>query len=443
MQDIDLRVKVKLNSIYSDGVVTGISKNKSLYFEIRNRANELNLKVYEYIKTLGFEYARGWKKELTDEEAKKIMKKLFHNKEVFQISDIQKKNRRLYSYLNEKAQSKGITTEALINELGFNLHKEYYPMRSIYELCKNYVVNIAELARMLGFKKQNLDQRLKTAKVLKEKFENYKLSLDDIELIKKVINERIFYYEDKENKIKIYKSINKSNNIAVVLVKHDKPSICFDLPDEISELLVKNNYDKYDEQDMDILNYVNFTYGSQDVESIDYELRNKINYRSKKLKMTIEEYRNFLGIRVENRRKYSEEDIKKILEKYLNDDGIVKIPSKSKDYIRIFKLADKRGFKSLKEFINSFGYNYERIRDMNFVKEKYIEVIKERYIVTGNRIYFSSFDPFYRKIAAYCTNNKISINNFVNKLGFKRIVNSSELPRDYVQYDWKTEELKK
>ena len=164
MQGRDLRIKIALEKIYPDKNVKGISqKDKRLYSEIRNITIERNIDLVDYVKALGFNYISGWKEELTEKEAINMLMGFFPDMKFSNISDIAK-NSVLYSYIRKMSKLLRLNTIEYLEKLGFNYEGSIntnYDIDSISRLNKDYLLNMSELARILGTSKQNLDQKIK------------------------------------------------------------------------------------------------------------------------------------------------------------------------------------------------------------------------------------------------------------------------------------------
>lgn len=452
-----------LNGLFPQKIITNITdiikKNSALYSSIKNVSKEKGIKVKDYLEELGFIYVSSRKKELTENEAVNLLNELFPKKVIKNISDITKKNSTLYNYINKISKEKDINLNDYLEELGFEYVNPSisfnYDMKAINILCKNYDVNMSELARIVGTSKQNLDNKLKSKKLIKGSYKDCEFTDKELKLIVNVIKERTHYYEDNSNEIiiKIYSSKNDIGVNAILYKENLKTKICFDLPNIIRKELDEFGFNKYQEQDMEILQII---YSEKDsievdedslihIEIGDSKIKNKLSSRAYSLNMNLKEYAQYLGVRFKSldKRKYTDEYIKKMLEKYKLDNNIVKIPSGTSDYSSIMRMAKTRGYKGLEEFIISYGFEYERIRVLDDINEKYKEIIGERYKVENNKIYINSLDPFYNRIRSYCHNHKMSLNNYIINLGFERIDNANELPENYIQYDWKVEEAER
>lgn len=442
-----------------DNITDIMKKNSALYSSIKNVSKENGIKVKDYIERLGFTYDGSRKKKLDENEAVKLLNQLFLDKSIKNISDISKNNSTLYNSISRISKEKNMDISDYLESLGFEYLNENinsnYDMKSINILCRDYDVNMSELARIVGTSKQNLDSKLKSKKIKRGSYEDCEFTDKELKLIVNVIKERVHNYEDKLNEIivRIYYGIQEVGKNAVLYKENLKTKICFDLPDIILKELDEFGFNKYQEQDMEILRMIysekNLIEVDEDgiihIEIDDSKIKNKLSSRAYFLNMNLKEYAQYLGVRFKHldKRKYTDEYIKKMLEKYKLDNNIVKIPSGTNDYSSIMRMAKTRGYNGLEEFITSYGFKYERIRVLDDINEKYKEIIMERYIVENNIIYINSLDPFYNRIRSYCRNHEISLNNYITNLGFERIDNANELPENYIQYDWKADEAER
>lgn len=454
MDEIDLRIKTKLEELYTDKKVENIlKKDKKLYYEIVKRYKKKNIDLRDYLDSLGFTYEKSWKEEYTDEKAKKILIDMFPDKLV-SISLLVKNNSALYRYINQNSKEKHIEVSEYIVELGFEdieRKNTKYDVNNIKILYMDYNVNKSELARIIGTTKQNLDQKLKSKKINNISYISDKFTDEEIDLIINVIRSRKHYYEDesKEIRIKIYHSKSNVEKYAILFKENQRIKINFDLPDIIIKEMTKYEFDKYQEQDMELLkimyqdcsieifNDEEENDGLTPIYIEDSKLRSKINSRANVLNMNLEDYAKYLGFRSLNKRTYSSEQIKELLEQYKLDNNIIKIPIQSKDYIKIFRIAKNRGYKGLEEFVKSFGFKYERIVGREDINEKYKNILEQRYIVENKKVYINSLDPFYNRIFSYSYKKNMDLNEYIKKLGFNRIISPNELPENYIQYDWK------
>lgn len=461
MEGRDLRIKLKLDKLYPNNEVVGLTrKDNKLYIEVLNEAKKKNLKVRNYIESLGFIYLSGWKEELTESEAINLLNGLFPKKVIKNISYITKKNTILYSYLNKISKEKGIKVRDCLEELGFEYFNagrdSNYDLKAIKILYRDYNVNMSELARIIGITKQNLDQKVKATRINNNSSKICEFTDEELKLIINVIKSRVHYYEDNSNKIiiKIYHGIDDIGINAILYKEHLKIKICFNLPDIIRKEIYKFEFNKYEEQDMEILKIIHseddsvkiYKEDDEDKDGLipivikDSRIKSKISYRANYLKMNLKEYSRYLGIKILDKRKYTDEYIKELLEKYQLYNNVIKIPIGTPDYIRMIRISKKRGYNGLEELITSYGFEYERIRDAGDTDKNYKEIIEKRYIVEDKKIYINSLDPFYNRICSYCYKHNTVLNDYISNLGFERIDNVNELPKNYIQYDWKTEE---
>lgn len=456
VQGRDLRIKLALERLYPDKKVKNISqKDKRLYTEIRNTIIERNIDLVNYIKSLGFDYINGWKESLTEQEAINLLNGFFPDKKISNISIISK-NSVLYSFVREKSKKMKIDTTDYLERLGFvyegNINTNY-DITALKRLNQEYSINMSELARILGTTKQNLDQKIKSKRQPTMPWQKEDFNSKEIDIITKIIKNQDHYYEDidKEIIVRIYHPLKNDGKIAILYKENETIKCKFDLPDDIMTELEKAQFDIFNEKDIEIIKTINSDQQLCQIEDnddsikilnvTDQKLKNKIIARANNLKMKYGEYLNYIGFGSLNKRKYSDKDIIDKLSKYVIHDNIVKVPVNSNDYIRFFRIAENRGYKGLEKFIEAFGFKYERIRTTEDISEIHTSIIKNSYIVYSNKIYINSLDPFYNRMCSYSYKNNISLDDYIKQLGFERIRNPKELPADYVQLDWKSNEL--
>lgn len=459
MEGWDLRIKKKLKKIYPNGIVKNITtKDSTLYHHIWEVMTKKNISLKDYIESLGFQYENGWKEELTEEEAIKFLEKLFPKKVIKNVSDIAKRNMKVYSFIKQYSKKNEINVVEYLDKIGFkyiNTNRDTkYDIKTLKKLYKEYTVNKTELSEILGTTKQNLDQKLRVKKVSKEFWQTEDFTDEEKNIIIKTIRERNYYSVDMGKFIiRIYFNKKNNGNNAVLIKNSNKIKCKFELPNEIIKEMKLYGFDKYKQQDIEILKLIysdssicqisKDENGKNTLKIIDSKLRGKINSRASCLKMKINEYVKYIGFELVNNRKYTDKDIKKLLSKYLIKDNVVKIPTESREYINIFRIYKNRGYSSLKEFITSYGYKYERIREVGDINRRYKDIIRKNYLVEDNKVYINSLDPFYSRIYAYAYKNKLSLDEYIRKLGYERISNIINLPKDYKQFDWKAEEYDK
>jgi len=462
MVGIDLRIKIALERNYPDKKVQGVAqKDNKLYREIRNTIKEKNIDMVDYIKYLGFDYISGWKDEITESEAIYLLDGLFPEKRIDSISSIAKKNASLYNFIFKSSKAIGMDTSEYLIKLGFKYYNGdinlNYDIDSLSKLNQKYIVNMSELARILGTKKQNLDQKIKSKKKIHKSWQEVGFTEEEIDLIINVIRSRNHYFEDESNGtiVRIYHSSHNDGKNAVLYKNVDNIKCSFELPDSIIMEMELTGFDKYEEQDMEILKVIysddgaceisEDEFGNKVLNVLDSKFKNKINSRLICLKLKRDEYFEKMGFKTIDRHIYTDEYIIDLLRKYIIRDNIVKIPISSKDYIKAFRIAKKRGFHGLEKFIENYGFKYERIRYMYSdidVNERYKNIIQENYIVYRNSIYINSLDPFYNRICSFAYKKNLLPDGFIKQLGYERIKNPRDLPVDFIQFDWKTDQIR-
>lgn len=401
MTGIDLRIKIALERIYPDKNVQAISqKDKKLYTEIRNIIKDKNIDMVDYIKYLGFNYISGWKEEFTESEAIYLLDVFFPEKRIDNISSLVKKNSSLYNFILKSSKEIGIDTSEYLNKLGFKYNNGNinlnYDIDSLLKLNQDYIVNMSELARLLGTTKQNLDQKLKSKKRIHNSWQEVGFSEEEIDLIINVLRSRNYFYEDKSNEIivRIYHSSRNDGKNAILYKNVDNIKCFFELPNSIIMEMKLLGFDKYEEQDMEIIKVIYSNEGACEI--FEDELGNKVlNVLDAKLSRKIQSRANWIKLK------------------------------KSEYYKKI-------------------GFECEKVKYSDTdINERYTYIIRKNYLVDKNNIYINYLDPFYNRISAFTSTKKISLDEYINKLGFQRIKTSNDLPVGFIQFDWKTDEINK
>jgi coenzyme F420-reducing hydrogenase delta subunit len=326
-----------------------------------------------------------------------------------------------------------------------DLGKLQYDINAIRKLKEEYNCNLAEMSRWFNITKQNLSQKLKTKRSLPNYWQGKELNEDELTILYRMIKNNKYYYENELIRIKIYKHNNNSFDFAIFIMHGEEIKCFFDLPKDLKERMIQQNYHKYNELDFEIINEIKnsdmITLNVRGVEelrfrSTDYPVLNsKISSRIKNSSFkSREEYFEYLGYNYVDARTLTDDEIISQLEQYrLDGTKVVHIPCNDLNHYRIANLANKKGFSSLKSFLNYYGFEYKRIRVTDF-KENAISKLKKFYLVKENKVYINSLDPMYTSLYVYALNRNKTLNELLNEWGFVRIY-KEDLPRDYEPYN--------
>lgn len=457
----DIRYKRVLEKLYPDKNVLALQeKHKSLYQEIRLYSEEKGLRVKDYIIGLGFEYTRkNQVRYYSEEELIPELQHLFPDKIFGDLKQIQDKNNDLFNSLKSISKKNKLGTYEYLFELGYVQKSDsvgesniIYDTISLLKLRNEYNFNASKLANWLSVSKQNLDHKMSRKRDFYPYWQEKELNIDDLKIINSMIDDKATFYEDSENNtiFNIYKN-NVQQDCAILIIKGEEVKCIFSIPQDLKAKLLNSGFHKYDSRDFEIqkeLNNNSDLLNIDDTGIIEIKISNKsldkritsilqsrkdTDYGSNKSK-----YLEFLGFKT-SRYKITDDEIHTILLKYRDaETNNIHIPADDAEYDRINNLAHRRGYKGIKDFIESYGYNYYRVRVTNYI-EKVTERIKQYYIVDENRIYINSTDPLYAGLTQYAMKNNMKLDELLSSIGFIRVKNN-DLPEGYRQFDWAKQE---
>ncbi len=451
--NIDKRIYLQLEKLYPDKVVTSLHKtNLSLYNEIRNYLSASDMKLGDYIESLGFTYIRR-KKEDNFEDVKIKLTDLYPDKIIKNLSKMINENSNLYSKIRNEARKNNQLPKEFLTSLGYTIYttrksKIKYDTEAIKKLKNEFHCNFSELSEIIGTSKQNLMQKT-SLKRQTPPFWKQPLTNDEVSIILEIIENQLFYQEHVELNtfFKIYKHIEIPTSFAIFIINQDTKNIkcLFELPSEVFNKLIKHKYHQYHEQDFkikeELYNHRLVTVnqlGEKEVRlSNNHNLYNKVGHRALNFfNMTRIEYIEFLGFKHVNSQIRTDEDLKSVLSRYVvKGTNYVHIPIDDENYHRMTNIAHNRGHGSLKNFIEYYGFKYKRIKRTN-TKETVIEKIKALYTLDVNKVYVSTYDPFYSNLFGYALKRNFkNVTELLKEWGFERVY-LADLPSNYQPYDW-------
>lgn len=454
-----------LKKVYPTGVIEGnLTQDKNLYYKIRSLASKRNLDIVVYLEKLGYTLENR-RVEYTEKELLAKLEEIFVDKKYNNITDIYKQDYNLYNQLNYYSKMEGLSSEAYLRKNKFyKVNKEIGNNKTkgidnatLNKLRYEYDTNMSDIATLFNTTRQNIDSRSKNIKRAVPWWHNEPFTYDEELLICKVIESKEHYYDNNDIHIRIY---NGKTNIADIIILYINTANYVKCISELSSVVVEKineyHFDKYRKADMEILKELEHDLENQlgniiivendeeeCIKLLKNELTSRIITRAKYINMPLDEYVKYLGYALDNSqgKRYSDNDIKNLLLQYQNNEGYIKIPIGTKDYIRIFRLANNRGFSSMGDFIKSLGLKYIRTTDKEIIQNKYREQLAN-YIVYENKVYLPSECPLYGNLNAYGVRNEKTLNETIEMLGYVRL-NKDDLPLNYIPYDWKVIELNK
>ncbi|MCM3317323.1 hypothetical protein M3603_11770 [Rummeliibacillus stabekisii] len=467
----DAEIKRQLLELYPSGTVHAVSIiDQTLHINIRKNAKLREKEYSQYIQELGFKYSskRKNKRVLSTEDklntlAKSLLE-IYPNGEIMNLSSA---NLKLYSKLNNTLKELNITREDFYEKynLSYYTGKEKqkdtkkkvsvkYDYTTIKELIKVFNISQLQLAKALNISRQfiNLSIKKKYNKNLSSWIVN-SMSNENLlvfeDLIKHCLNEIII---DEKKFFYIGSNLNYETPLFCFFYVEIKQNevICEclkNIPHNLSNLLKRNCYHIFKPNDLKKINsLVELNKSKKTIHELTTGEANLLNGLVRKNKIEFPNVQVFLdrfsmtNLVLKDTRALSNEKIRSLLANYyIPELDIVKIPTDNKaKYHRIRNLARNRKL-SLEEFIESFGYKYERTVTIDYDKqrEKYKEILKP-YILPDGKIYISSSSPIYYKFYAIAQKSGTRLSPYLkSEFGYERYENKSELPKHFIPFDWR------
>lgn len=483
LSDEDKEIQKILLEAYPEGKVVGLYKNRQLNNRVNRRWIKLNISKREYLTELGFIYSsEDWGEKIDKNNIDSFLREIYPTKIIPKISDIFKKNRKVYTYINEYCTKNCISSFEYLIQRGYiignnNAYVEvdgkivksdynisssflYNPLaeRNKYNIdviCKLrdcYNVKLAYIAKLLGVTRQLIDQQIKRNDVILSFIEEEEYFEDEvIEIVISMIKNYDLVY-DKDGIIINFYWEKESGNIAILYKYKGYVKCIFNQKGIVNEMLEQHLYYKLYIDDIILLKKIeeckSKTYhttwkGENKVKIDDKNIRRLANENKKRYNMTLIEYFKFLGFDVYTSNDEIEDRVYKKMKDNLDADGTVKIAIKNEDgkqnpeYTKIHRDIKRLGKNGIREMAEYFGFKYERYAISN-IEEKHRKKLKERYIIVGNSVYIDTQDKFYISLQARSKRVGKTLDEYIEELGFKRIMKDS-IPKGHVLYNWRKE----
>lgn len=457
----DEKIYSKLISKYPDKKVYGLTKSE-YYYEISKQAKSKKMNTKQYLNFLGFTLDN--KRVInyySEDELIDNLCRILHNKEYKSIDYIKTNypdefdSIKYYTHINnlkrcdEYLDKKGFfKTGEKTNDLS-----KTFDSYSLSRLINDYDVKASQLASALHCTRQHISKIAKDISTINMNGWIRDYTDNEINIILKIINNKKYFYEDKTTNTTILICSNKLDfeKKAIVYIKNNIIKCMFSYNEKIEKVLKDNFFDILNETDFCLLEEVNNLWNEQGnkkinnnkLVEIDSRLHQKISNISAKKNMTANSFLKLFDYELKDRRiKNTEEEIIKIIKKYIIEDNIVKIRVKDTDYLRLRYYAYRNNFENgIEGLVNHYGFKYKGGKDNSDVIEKHITRIRENYIVKNNLIYICSYDPYYGTLNALAVKRDMNLQTLLKSWGFERIKNKKDLPKEYIPYDY-TDDLK-
>ena len=289
----------------------------------------------------------------------------------------------------------------------------------IADLRENYNFSTALLQEWFGITRQGVYQRLAPHKKNKDKWVGKELTSKDLEGIRLLISQKSLFEEIEDEK---YYFFNNKKDDCVFLCVSDKEIKCFylaDLPEDVQEIIRKEHLDRYDSEELALSPLGETVYILKEPY---YKPNDMYKYRllAQRRGMSLDEYAQFLeGIPYYGGKYITDDQIIEFFDANMVDGKVYISSDSSNQWIRSY--SSRNGY-TLKAFIEFYGYESAMVdaydKSVN-ARLSHVEELK-KFIVHDNVIYLDTFSQIYRTISVYASHNGMTLNEYIEDLGFKR-----------------------
>lgn len=370
------------------------------------------------------------------------------------ISHLNKVNPKLYSKVRKIAKELGLSPSEYCKQLGFKVINgrqttgavASYDIQTMRILLDEFDINEARLAAILNCSRQNINDKLKRNS---SNADGTWLTLLDSNEESQICNQ-IQEMKDTEigDKFSFSLLTSRENPYKKALIFREGTTVkvAFELPATIENALQTNNLDIFTAKELqiaDVLESLWVTQGEQKSNGkkciyLDANQKLKIKSFAANHNMELADYLDLHGFSYIDKRSISNDYILEKIRKYADKDGKIHINSADDDYF-FFTSRASRTHQDIYQFFESYGYHYERGHDVGDTFEKHKKIIEKRYKVDSERIYISSYDPYYGTLSSFAQKNNLSLDKLIASFGFERIAHKKDLPPSYVPFDYTLE----
>lgn len=445
---LDERITSELSGLYPNGIISGLSvKNLALHNEINRLAKRKNTSYSHYIESLGFtsENTRGRNGKSYEEKVEDVLVELnecfpdktiesFHNQPLYaRIYNLCKQSnmdmndfliQQGFTYKNFSGQTQTHTQQDAID---IRKSKIKYDVDTLRTLCTDFGLSQMIFSDLFEVSRQAISGIINR----KNKYSNNWIVTDldpsTLSTFEQMITdyEKEYTTENEQFYICSDGNIENPNLCLFYTLKIENEVLCqclYDIPTELKDALLQRHFHLFKTQHLQFIKELHERDQEFSTKSEPYYLlkeeRETANFLIKNYTHVFHDFPAFIDyfgfqhiVYIRDRRDALDERYYQILSShYVHELDIVKIPSGHKDYTNMSRVAKQRGM-GLKGFIESFGFNYKRVVNINLEqrKEKYLNILSP-YILEDGKIYLSSFDPVYTRfyILAYKSNRTLT-----------------------------------
>lgn len=316
--------------------------------------------------------------------------------------------------------------------------KEYKGMASeldpvaIKKLYYEYQMTNQEISDMTWGTKANVNKVLVHGIKYYTSWEIDSLTDDEQRIFRDMLISHKFEYDDVGTDRKYLIKNSSQGKICFIWYDADSVKCLFDekVPETLKTLAIKEKMNLYNSLDYEVL----------EKGTIDSVLKKKciflnndakavFNKAARKRKMNGKEYANFLGFEKPLTEKDTNRDsnIINFLEEHLVDGVVFLSSAPENQWIRAYA---SRCHMPIEDFISFFGYTKSKY-DYNYISknkdEKYKIKLAEYVTQMPNYVYIPTQDAIYRNLYSIAKLNNITLDEYIEKLGYIRTKKVSEI----------------
>ena len=364
----------QLSILYPDRTFSSIS-DCPLYHELSVLAKEKNMTVISYLVSLGFSKKGDlW----TEQKILNRLHEIYPSSEYPTVMDIRERDPDFYKYLYKNAKANGITVMAFLDSHGFrktggeihtNRLDQPWDKHTLKRLYYEYDVTFEQLATLFGCSKQTISIQINNKKDKRntggwEKALSAEEYFDTAEVIAK--GESLS--SDPLRTIMILIGRRNRDIRAVVYRTTETVSCVFDAEHVFYEAFSRRYARFYDADDSDVLAIIEEVWikqgkmVSKDMRQLNStaSLLGMLKEYTEKRGIDIAEFLGKHGYVISDKDSITTEKLKNYL--VPGTKNTVSISTKDTYYRTLSVAARRKGFSGIREYIESFGFNYESRR---------------------------------------------------------------------------------
>lgn len=459
MKDKTSLICKELEELYPDKVVTHITNHHKLYRWVTEACNIQQKNIQEFLTSLGYTYKRHRKYNST-EDIIKGLEEIYPNKIYQNLKTLCTTNSTLYNTVLYKSKHLRISTKAYLKQLGFTAQGNIINLDSkvLIKLYQEYIINRTELIKVLGVTPHYYSSCLLCTDETSVSWECDALSKEEYAAIIAMIEKYMYTYSSPDNSIhiRLYKHKKDNHKFMIFYKNNDIVKCVFTIPTEIQNMLEERGYTRLTERDLTIKRQILSTSDSVYISKNKKEgdiiyvtcpiLKRQIINRASYVGLSYKDYMNKLGLNVDFPYQQNLVDItlQEDILKYVNEDGYLHLPNQSAIYYRVKAYCNHNNYKSIKEFAESLGLKYKHTYPSRYVRKRntmqqHVEMLVKYYVIHENKVYIRSNDPFYMRLKTFSRSMGYTLDEYINQLGYIRILRQDPLLTQYPVYDWRKE----